>query len=136
MCICMHELMIRGSVVSAPAIQAMWCIMYRIRQPLSYLPIYIIWLAIPYSYCFSETFAVSNLTFIPWKMFMITSYYKLSQYLHAKVFQKTFAVAKQSTKNANAFHHEWKAIYSMLATVNAMVNFKQLYPYGSNLCGN
>ena len=32
--------------------------------------------------------------------------------------------------------NEKQYTYSMLATVNAMVNFKQLYPYGSNLCGN
>ena len=40
-----------------------------------------------------------------------------------------------SLSSGSAGHAIWPAVCCM-GTVNAMVNFKQLYPFGSNLCTN
>ena len=51
-----------------------------------------------------KTFTVSWIyTFIPDKMFAVTSFHKVLQYLCAKISKKTFAVAKQSAISMKVF---------------------------------
>ena len=61
--------------------------------------------SVPYIayYLRSKTFAVLCLNLHSQKTFAVTSFYKLSQYSHAKIRQKTFAVVKQSAKNMRVF---------------------------------